>query len=108
MNVCNFQDESLEELNKLYHDRFLKMMKQSDDLGKTISNFEDACKYTSKLLENGTVLEMMYLRKVVASRLLALNTSVPKTDNAFTLEFKSDFSHFEKVLVGNFFFFIED
>ncbi|ERL84468.1 hypothetical protein D910_01899 [Dendroctonus ponderosae] len=90
------KDESLEELNTLYHDRFLKMMKQSVDIAKTISNFEDACKYTSKLLESGTVLEMMYLRKVVASRLLGLNTALPKVENSYTLEFKSDFKHFEQ------------
>ncbi|XP_050299300.1 brain tumor protein-like isoform X2 [Anthonomus grandis grandis] len=96
------KDEALEELNKLYHDRFLQMMKQSDDLGKTISNFEDACRYTSKLLDNGTVLEMIYLRQVVANRLLSLNTRVPKCDSFINLEFKSDFGQFEKVLKENF------
>uniref|UniRef100_A0AAR5P9F8 B box-type domain-containing protein n=1 Tax=Dendroctonus ponderosae TaxID=77166 RepID=A0AAR5P9F8_DENPD len=102
------KDESLEELNTLYHDRFLKMMKQSVDIAKTISNFEDACKYTSKLLESGTVLEMMYLRKVVASRLLGLNTALPKVENSYTLEFKSDFKHFEQVVKDNFGIFITE
>lgn len=102
------KDESLEELNKLYHDRFLKVMKQSNELGKTTSYFEDACKYTSKLLENGTVLEMMYLRKIVVSRLLALNTNIPKADKALTLEFKSDFGHFEKVMKEHFGTFVTE
>jgi len=87
----------LEELTQLYHDRFGKVMKQSDDLGKAISNFEDACKYTAKLLENGTVMEMMYLRKIVAARLMALNMNIPKVKSVQPLQFKSDFESFERV-----------
>ncbi|XP_030759942.1 LOW QUALITY PROTEIN: brain tumor protein-like [Sitophilus oryzae] len=102
------KDEALEELNRLYHDRELKIMKQSDELGKTIENFEDACKYTSKLLETGTVLEMMYLRKVVASRLLALNSNISKTEGTFAIEFKSDFANFEKVIKEHFGTFITE
>ncbi|XP_076252618.1 E3 ubiquitin-protein ligase meiotic P26 isoform X2 [Rhynchophorus ferrugineus] len=102
------KDEALEELNRLYHDRELKIMKQSDELGKTISNFEDACKYTSKLLETGTVLEMMYLRKVVAARLMALNTNLPISEKTFTIEFKSDFANFEKVMKEHFGTFITE
>ncbi|KAL1506022.1 hypothetical protein ABEB36_005459 [Hypothenemus hampei] len=96
------KDVALEELNQLYHDRFLKMMKQSDDLGKTINNFEDACKYTTKLLENGTVMEMIYLRKVVASRLTALSMNLPSAEDVFTLEFKSDFAGFEAAVKEHF------
>lgn len=96
------RDNALEELNKLYHERELKIMKETDELGKTIDNFEDACKYTSRLLENGTVPEMMYLRKVVTSRLLSLNNKIPKMENAFNIEFKSDFSNFEQVVKEQF------
>ncbi|KAJ8919370.1 hypothetical protein NQ315_016463 [Exocentrus adspersus] len=96
------RDNALEELNKLYHERELKIMKETDELGKTIDNFEDACKYTSRLLENGTVPEMMYLRKVVTSRLLSLNSKSPKLENTFNIEFKSDFSNFEQVVVEQF------
>ncbi|KAJ8964043.1 hypothetical protein NQ314_005184 [Rhamnusium bicolor] len=92
------RDEALEELNKLYHERELKIMKETDELGKTIDNFEDACKYTSRLLENGTVPEMMYLRKVVASRLMTLHSKTPILENVFNIEFKSDFSNFEQVV----------
>ncbi|KAJ8972529.1 hypothetical protein NQ317_013844, partial [Molorchus minor] len=77
-------------------------MKETDELGKTIENFEDACKYATRLLENGTVPEMMYLRKVVASRLLALSSKTPILENVFNIEFKSDFSNFEQVVKEQF------
>ncbi|CAG9819798.1 unnamed protein product [Phaedon cochleariae] len=89
------RDEALEDLNKLYHERELKIMKESDELGKTIDNMEDACRYTARLLENGTVPEKMYLRKVVASRLTALNGKSPKVEKCLSIEFKSDFASFE-------------
>ncbi|XP_057651970.1 B-box type zinc finger protein ncl-1 isoform X1 [Diorhabda carinulata] len=96
------RDEILEELNKLYHERELKIMKETDELGKTINNMEDACKYTSRLLENGTIPEMMYLRKVVASRLIALNSKSPKFEKNYLVEFKSDLEKFGFVIKNNF------
>ncbi|XP_066145612.1 brain tumor protein [Euwallacea fornicatus] len=96
------KDEMLEELNQLYRNGFLKVMKQSDDLGKTISNFEDACKYTSKLLENGTVMEMMYLKEIVAARLMTLNMNLPKAKSPVPLVFKSNFALFETAVKENF------
>ncbi|CAH1981195.1 unnamed protein product [Acanthoscelides obtectus] len=96
------KEDALEELNRLYHERELKIMKESDELGKTIDNFEDACRYTTRLLENATVPEMMYLRKIVASRLLMLNQKVPNTEKFFSIEFKSDYSRFEQIVKEQF------
>lgn len=78
------------------------LVKETDELGKTIDNFEDACKYTSRLLENGTVPELMYLRNIVTSRLLSLNSKTPKLEKVFSIEFKSDFSNFEQVAKEHF------
>ncbi|CAG9856619.1 unnamed protein product [Phyllotreta striolata] len=96
------KDDIIEELNKLYHERELKIMKETDELGKTIDNMEDACKFTSRLLENGTVPEMMYLRKVVASRLIELSSKSPKLEKCYTIEFKSDLDKFDNVVKNNF------
>ncbi|XP_023011486.2 E3 ubiquitin-protein ligase meiotic P26 isoform X1 [Leptinotarsa decemlineata] len=96
------RDAALEDLNKLYHDRELKIMKETHELEKTIDNMVDACKYTSQLLENATVPEMMYLRKIVISRMLALNAKSPKMEGYYSIEFKSDFSEFEQVTKDQF------
>nr|CAH7739647.1 unnamed protein product [Callosobruchus chinensis] len=96
------REEALEELNRLYHERELQIMKESDELGKTIDNFEDACRYTSRLLENATVPEMMYLRKIVAARLLTLNQKSPKAEQCLSIEFKSDYAKFERIVKEQF------
>lgn len=92
------KDSALEELNKLYHDRELKIMQKTNELGKTIDDFEDACKFTSRLLETGTVPEMMYLKNVIVSRLSKLGVQTPKVERCFSIEFTSDFSKFENVI----------
>lgn len=96
------RDDALEELNRLYRERELKIMKENDEVGKSIDNFEDACKFASRLLESGTVQEMMYLRKVVGSRLAQLNNNIPKLENEFNIEFRSDFERFQKMIRENF------
>ncbi|XP_019869888.1 tripartite motif-containing protein 2 isoform X2 [Aethina tumida] len=96
------RDDALEELNKLYRERELKIMKDNDEVGRTIDNFEDACKYTARLLETGTVPEMMYLRKTVSSRLSMLNGSRPKIETTFNIEFRSDFEVFENMVKEHF------
>lgn len=96
------KDDALENLNNLYHERELIIMQETDELGKTIDNLEDASRFTARLLENGTIPEMMYLRKIVASRLLSLNSKTPKVEKCFSIEFKSDFAKFEKLAKDQF------
>lgn len=96
------RDEALAKLNELYHERELIIMKENDEVGKTIGNFEDARSYTSRLLEISTVPEIMYLRKTVADRLLELNNNTPKFDETFHIEFRSDFGAFEAMVKEHF------
>lgn len=66
------RDNFVRELNELYHDRELKIMEKSERVGKNISLLEDACKFSQRLLDNGTIAEIMYLRKTVGNQLLNL------------------------------------
>ncbi|XP_072394424.1 B-box type zinc finger protein ncl-1 isoform X2 [Diabrotica undecimpunctata] len=96
------KDEILEELTNLYHERELVLMQESNELGKTIVNLEDACKCTSSLLEGGTAQEMMYLRTALATRLITLINKTPKMEKCFSIEFKSELDKFEYAIRSNF------
>ncbi|XP_063923565.1 B-box type zinc finger protein ncl-1 isoform X3 [Zophobas morio] len=96
------KDEALTKLNELYHERELIIMKENDEVGKTIGNFEDARSYTTRLLEISTVPEIMYLKKTVADRLLELNNNTPKFDETFQIEFCTDFGSFEAMVKEHF------
>lgn len=99
------RDEAFDRLNELYHERELKVMDMTDRVGKDISLMEDACKFTSRLLDNGTVAEIMYLRKAVGTQLLNLINNVVKPEKKYSIEFQSDFMVFKDTvnrLFGNF------
>lgn len=96
------RDDALDELNELYHERELKIMKENNEVGKTIDNLEDACRFAAKLLENGTVQEMMYLKQVVAKRLTQLLNSTPKFEHSFNIEFRTDFNRFGTIVKQHF------
>ncbi|KAL3265607.1 hypothetical protein HHI36_009811 [Cryptolaemus montrouzieri] len=96
------KEEALDRLKALHHERELKIMMENDRVGRTIDNFEDACKFTSHLLEDATAPEMMYLRKIVVNRLTDLNKSSPKLGKVYNIEFHTDFNNFERVVKENF------
>lgn len=92
------RDEALSELNELYHERELKVMDMTHRVGKDISLVEDACKFTSRLLENGNIMEIMYLKKIVSTQLLNLINNTPKPEKNYSIEFESDFEKFEQTI----------
>ena len=99
------RDNTLEELNQLYHERELKYMDMTERVGKDINMLEDASKFASRLLENGTVGEIMYLRKIVGTQLLNLINNTPISETKFFVEFHTKFTEFEnsiKHLFGTF------
>lgn len=67
-------------------------------VGKDISMMEDACKFTTRLLENGNITEVMYLKKIVSTQLLNLINNTPKPEKVYTIEFESDFDKFEQTM----------
>nr|XP_022908661.1 brain tumor protein [Onthophagus taurus] len=99
------RDTALDELNTLYRERELKVMDMTEKVGKEIGMLEDACKFASRLLDNGTVAEIMYLRKTVGTQLLNLVNNTLKPEKKFCIEFQPDFIEFEscaKTLFGKF------
>lgn len=96
------KDDALKELNELYHERELIIMKENDEVGKSIGNFEDARTYALRLLDISTVPEIMYLRKTVVDRLLELNNNTPNYDETFHIEFCTDLSSFELAVKEHF------
>ncbi|KAK4887817.1 hypothetical protein RN001_004088 [Aquatica leii] len=92
------RDDSLKELNDLHHERELKIMDITERVEKYITLLEDACKFTTRLTENGTIAEIMYLHKTVGTQLLNLIKNTPRPEKTFSLEFRANFTDFEKTV----------
>lgn len=97
-----YKEEALDQLKILHRERELKVMMENDRVGKSISNMEDALKFTSHLLDDATAPEMLYLRKVVVSRLNELSKRSPKPERVYSIVFQSDSDAFEKAVRENF------
>ncbi|XP_046747645.1 brain tumor protein-like [Diprion similis] len=96
------RENALDTLEKLHSERELKIMDTFHSVEKTVEKIEDACRFTSRLLEHGDAVEILALRRVVGSQLLSLIKSTPKLNVTFSIEFQTDFNHFEKTVKESF------
>ncbi|XP_044727695.1 B-box type zinc finger protein ncl-1 isoform X2 [Chrysoperla carnea] len=92
------RDDALNELNELHHERELKLMDLTERVGKDISLVDDACKFTSRLLEKGNTVEIMCLKKIVGTQLMNLINNTSKPEQTYSIEFETDFANFKHTL----------
>ena len=65
---------------------------------KTVEKIEDACRFTSRLLEHGDAVEILALRRIVGTQLMNLIKNTPKPNVSFSIQFQTDYNEFEKAL----------
>ena len=63
-----------------------------------MEKIENACRFTSRLLEHGDAVEILSLRRVVGNQLLSLIKNMPKPKISFFIEFQTDYDNFEKTV----------
>lgn len=68
---------------------------------KTAEKIEDACRFTSRLLEHGDAVEILALRRIVGAQLMNLIKNTPKHNVTFSIEFQTDYNQFEKTVQVN-------
>jgi hypothetical protein len=60
-----------------------------------MEKIDDACKFTSQLLEHGNTVEILSLKRVVGAQLLHLINNTPKPEVNTSIEFETDIKKFE-------------
>lgn len=63
-----------------------------------MEKIEDACRFTSRLLEHGDAVEILALRRIVGTQLMNLIKNTPKPNVSFSIQFQTDYNEFEKAL----------
>lgn len=66
-----------------------------------MEKIEDACRFTSRLLEHGDAVEILALRRIVGMQLMNLIKNTPKPNVCFSIEFQTDYDQFEKAVRVN-------
>lgn len=69
---------------------------------KTVEKIEDACRFTTRLLEHGDAVEILALRRVVGAQLMNLIKNTPKQNVTYSIEFQTDYNNFEKTVEVNY------
>lgn len=96
------RDNALNELEKLHSERELQVMDTFHNVEKRVEKIEDANRFTSRLLEHGNTTEILALKRIVAKQLMNLINNTPKLNVKFSIEFQTDYHHFEKVMQESF------
>ncbi|XP_047121481.1 LOW QUALITY PROTEIN: B-box type zinc finger protein ncl-1-like [Schistocerca piceifrons] len=96
------RDKALEDLTKIHKSKELKIMDTYNSIEKTMEKINDACKFTSRLLEHGNIVEILSLKKLVGAQLLYLINNTPKPDVTTTIEFNTDINKFEDAIKATF------
>ncbi|XP_021926795.1 B-box type zinc finger protein ncl-1-like isoform X2 [Zootermopsis nevadensis] len=96
------RDKTLEDLQKLHSKRELKIMDTFHSVEKTMEKINDACKFTSRLLEYGNTVEVLSLKGVVGAQLLHLINNTPKPEVNTSIEFETDIIKFEAAVKATF------
>lgn len=65
---------------------------------KIVDRIENACRFTTRLLEHGDAVEILALRKVVGRQLHNLAKSILKPNVAHSIEFQTDYDLFQRTL----------
>ncbi|XP_031830070.1 protein meiotic P26 [Nomia melanderi] len=92
------RDNALDELEKLHSDRELEIMDSFHSVEKTVEKIENACRFTSRLLEYGDAVEILALRRIVGTQLTNLIKNTPKPNVSFSIEFQTDYNQFEETV----------
>lgn len=66
-----------------------------------MEKIEDACRFTTRLLEHGDAVEILALRRVVGAQLMNLIKNTLKQNVTYSIEFQTDYHHFEKTVKVN-------
>lgn len=90
-------DKSMTDLEKIHSERSLKIMDLMHSVENSSEKIENACRFTTKVLEQANGAEMLSLKKIISTQFLNLIAATPKADVNFSFEFDTHFEKFEQL-----------
>lgn len=96
------QDELLAELDTLQSSKELALMDLCHNVEKAAEKLEDGCNFTEHVLNNGSALQLLLMKKTISSQLLSLINNTPNPEVNVNIEFKTDAADFETAVKKTF------
>lgn len=92
------RDELLAELESLQSSKELAVMDLCQDVAKATEKLEEGCNFTEHVLNNGSTLQLLLMKKAISSRLLSLVNNAPNPEVNVCIEFKTNSKEFEEAI----------
>lgn len=96
------QDDLLAELDTLQSSKELALMDLCHNVEKAAEKLEDGCNFTEHVLNNGSALQLLLMKKTISSQLLSLINNTPNPEVNVNIEFKTDAADFETAVKKTF------
>lgn len=96
------QEELLAELSELHSQQRSSIWELSHTVEKTAERIKDGCVFVERVTENGSTVEMLAMKKIIADQLLSLINNTPKLDTNVQLQFNTDPEKFEQAMLKAF------
>ena len=71
-------------------------MELCHNVEKSMEKLEDGCKFTEHILNNGSGLQLLLMKKRISSYLISQINNAPNPEVNINIEFKTDASAFEE------------
>ncbi|WAQ98973.1 NCL1-like protein [Mya arenaria] len=96
------KDELLVELDSLKNEKELSLMELCHNFEGSIEKLEQGISFTEHILNNGSALQLLLLKKVISSRLIGLVNNAPNPEVNVHIEFSTDGPEFEEAVKKTF------
>lgn len=85
----------LAELDTLQSSKELSLMDLCHNVEKAVEKLVDGCNFTEHVLNNGSALQLLLMKKTISSQLLSLINNTPNPEVNVNIDFKTDAADFE-------------
>ena len=92
----------MEEMESIHSNQELAIMELCHNIEKSVEKLEDGCQFTEHILNNGSGLQLLLMKKLVSSYLISLINKTPNPEVNINMEFKTDAALFQTAIKETF------
>ena len=96
------QEQLLKELAEVHSEQRSAIWELAHQVEKTTEKIQGGCSFVDRVLQHGSSVEMLAMKRLIANQLLTLINNTPKLDMTVKLQFRSDAEKFEQAIKDTF------
>ena len=89
-------------MESIHSNQELAIMDLCHNLEKSVEKLDDGCQFTEHILNNGSGLQLLLMKKLISSYLILLINKTPNPEVNINIEFKTDAAAFKAAIKETF------